>query len=936
MVWFGGLFTSRFSSGFLFARSNRRNVARRIPPNSTHPVAGDEVDEEVRTEVEDGSFYSLTTDILPPLGARSNRRVRLRRFVISPYDRRYRFWETYLVILVVYTAWISPFEFGFLERPRKPISIIDNVVNFFFLVDIALTFFVAYLDKTTYQLVDDPKKIAMKYAFSLRLVLDIVSTCPSEVPQTIFPAAKQIYGLLSMLRLWRLYRVNRLFTRLEKDRNFNYFGVRCAKLICVISRIYLFQVTLFAVHSAGCFYYHIAAHYHDKKETWIGSSMEDFLTFSIWTRYIMSVYWAITTLSTVGYGDLHPVNKYEMLFDIFYMLFNLGLTAYLIGNMTNLVAHASVRTRKYRESIQAASSFATRHQLPFRLQEQMLAHICLKYRTDSEGLQQQEILDSLPKAIRSSISHYLFYSLVDEVYLFHGVSTDLLFQLVTEMKAEFYSTNEDVILQNEAPSDFYVIVSGSVDLIQKKNGVEQVVGHGKKGDICGEVGVLCYRPQVFTVRTKRLCQLLRMNRNNFLNIVQSCVGDGTIIMNNLFQHLKDSKNPILEKILVETENMLGRGRLDLINLCFAAVRGNHLLMLQLLKRGLDPNESEESGRTALHVAASKGSEKCVLFLLDYGADPNCRDKEGSVPLWEAMVAGHKAVVKLLREHDADLRAGDVGLYACVAVQLNNLDLLKKITQFGGDVKLPRVTSNTDTSTEISVGTTALHVAVCEGNIEIVKHLLDQGCSADHPDNRGWTPRDLADQQGHDEINALFASTPVSKQPQVAITAPIKDEGRVRFLGRFKSEPTLPIEPAAAGNEEGSVGRQTRLRRRTDKFRNSLFGVVSAAHVGQGDGMASFMNQNPPGVGSGIAPFPSRVTIGCSDDNGGTSRTLVLLPGSFRGLVEMASEKFGVQNAVFRTEDGALVDCLEVIRDGDHLVVSSGSNGGPPLEGDQIR
>lgn len=57
----------------------------------------------------------------------------------------------------------------------------------------------------------------------------------------------------------------------------------------------------------------------------------------------------------------------------------------------------------------------------------------------------------------------------------------------------------------------------------------------KAGDIVGEIGVLCYRPQLFTVRTKRLCQLLRMNRTNFLNIIQANVGDGTIIMNNLLQ-----------------------------------------------------------------------------------------------------------------------------------------------------------------------------------------------------------------------------------------------------------------------------------------------------------------------------------------------------------------------------------------------------------------
>nr|XP_027090719.1 potassium channel AKT1-like [Coffea arabica] len=207
--------------------------------------------------------------------------------------------------------------------------------------------------------------------------------------------------------------------------------------------------------------------------------MGDFLRESLWIRYVTSMYWSITTLTTVGYGDLHAENTREMIFDIVYMLFNLGLTAYLIGNMTNLVVHGTSRTRKFRDTIQAASSFAQRNQLPLRLQDQMLSHLCLKFRTDSEGLEQQETLDSLPKAIRSSISHFLFYSLVDKVYLFRGVSNDLLFQLVSEMKAEYFPPKEDVILQNEAPTDFYIIVSGAVDLLVFKNGGEQIVGGQK-------------------------------------------------------------------------------------------------------------------------------------------------------------------------------------------------------------------------------------------------------------------------------------------------------------------------------------------------------------------------------------------------------------------------------------------------------------------------
>ncbi|XP_074281035.1 potassium channel AKT1-like [Silene latifolia] len=847
--------------------------------------------------------YDLTANVLPSLGARSHGRVTLRRFVILPFDRRYRIWELFLVVLVLYTAWISPFEFGFLNGPKMPVSVIDNIVNGFFAVDIILSFFVAYLDKKTYLLIDDPKKIAKKYALSFRMAFDVISIIPSELVLRVFPASKRAYGIFNMFRLWRLRRVSSLFSMMEKDRNFNYFWIRCIKLIFV---------TVFAVHCAGCFYYHIAAHYHDRKATWIGASMEDFLQFSIWTRYVMSVYWAITTLSTVGYGDLHPVNEYEMLFDIFYMLFNLGLTSYLIGNMTNLVVHGSSRTRLYRDSIQAASSFAQRHQLPFRLQEQMLAHICLKYRTDSEGLQQQEILDSLPKAIRSSISVHLFYTLVDKVYLFHGVSKDLLFQLVSEMKAEFFSPNEDVILQNEAPTDFYIVVNGSADFLQTKNGVEQVVGEAKKGDIFGEISVLCYRPQLFTVRTKRLSQLLRINRTAFLNIVQANVGDGNIIMNNLLQHLKDEKSEVPKESLVEIENMIGRGMVDLpLSLCFAAIRGDDHLMLRLLKRGLDPNESEDSGRTALHIAASNGTVKCVHLLLDYGADPNCRDQEGSTPLWEAMKGDHEPVVKILKEAGANIRAGDVGQYACIAAEQNNLKLLKKIAQFGGDVTLPAAKYN---------GGTALHVGVTQGNLKTVEFLLEKGAIVDMPDNQGWSARDLAEQQAQEQISALFQSK-VGPKNQSMVTIPENDKDQVRFLGRFTSEPTLPHlsqENRTSSWDDGSVGSSLKLRRKANTFRNSIFGVISAAQVGKNDLFPTVDQGNYP-----RQVVASRVIVSGLQE-GVLVRKLIVLPNSYEDLLDVIANKFGFYPTQIQTECGAVIDSIEVIRDGDHLVLTKDS------------
>lgn len=68
----------------------------------------------------------------------------------------------------------------------------------------------------------------------------------------------------------------------------------------------------------------------------------------------------------------------------------------------------------------------------------------------------------------------------------------------------------------------------------------------------------------------------------------------------MMQHLKEQKDPVMEAVFREIEKVLARGRLDLpLTLCFAAIRGDDLLLQQLLRRGLDPNESDNNGRTPL-------------------------------------------------------------------------------------------------------------------------------------------------------------------------------------------------------------------------------------------------------------------------------------------------------------------------------------------------
>lgn len=71
----------------------------------------------------------------------------------------------FLVLLVLYSAWICPFEFAFLWYLPSPIFLVKNIVNIIFTIDIVLTSFVAYVDHKSSLIIDDPKRIAVRLAF---------------------------------------------------------------------------------------------------------------------------------------------------------------------------------------------------------------------------------------------------------------------------------------------------------------------------------------------------------------------------------------------------------------------------------------------------------------------------------------------------------------------------------------------------------------------------------------------------------------------------------------------------------------------------------------------------------------------------------------------------------------------------------------------------
>ncbi|KAL0321361.1 UNVERIFIED_CONTAM: Potassium channel KAT2 [Sesamum radiatum] len=224
---------------------------------------------------------------------------------------------------------------------------------------------------------------------------------------------------------------------------------------------------------------------------------------------------------------------------------------------------------------------------------------------------------------------------------FLGVSSDFLFQLVSEMEVEYYAPRQEVILQNEAPTDTYILVSGAVDFMGKVHGQDQIIGKASTGEIFGEIGVLCGKPQPFGVRTTEVSQILRLNTTTFLNIIRANPEDERIVMDNLFQKLKVWRSLDIEgqqDPSLILKNWLGREPKrecnshteDHDNLSCDSldqkstkdVHGSRFIVTNQSGTEVDANSSTDYGKQLFILLLFQGHLEMVRILLERGQNVN--------------------------------------------------------------------------------------------------------------------------------------------------------------------------------------------------------------------------------------------------------------------------------------------------------------------------
>ncbi|XP_058179676.1 potassium channel SKOR [Rhododendron vialii] len=696
-------------------------------------------------------------------------------------SRWYRAWTHFILVWAIYSSFFTPLEFGFFRGLPNKLFILDVVGQVAFLVDIILQFFLAYRDTQTYKIVHKHTPIALRYLKS-SFVIDLLGCLPWDV---IYKACgkKEELRYLLWIRLSRVRKVTEFFQKMEKDIRINYLFTRIIKLIAV---------ELYCTHTAACIFYYLATTLPAQQEgyTWIGSlqlgdyRFTNFRQIDLWTRYITSLYFAVVTMATVGYGDVHAVNLREMIFIMIFVSFDMILGAYLIGNMTALIVKGS-KTVRFRDKMTDLTKYMNRNRLGRDIRNQIKGHVRLQYES---SYTEASVLQDIPISIRAKISQTLYKPYIENVPLFEGCSSEFINQIVIRVHEEFFLPGEVIMEQGNVVDQLYFVCHGNLEEVSiGADGLEETVSNLEPNSLFGEISILCNIPQPYTVRVCELCRLLRLDKQSFSNILDIYFNDGRRILNNLLQG-KES-NVRLKQLESDITFHIGKQESELaLRVNSAAYHGDLHQLKGLIRAGADPNKTDYDGRSPMHLAASRGYEEITLFLIQEGVDINVSDKFGNTPLVEALKNGHDRVGSILAREGAALKIEDAGSFLCSVVAKGDSDFLKRILANG-----------IDPNSKDYDHRTPLHVAASEGLYLMAVLLLDAGASVFSKDRWGNTPLDEARICGNKNLIKLLEdakSSQLSKFPD--FSQEITDKSHLRKCTVFPFHPSVREDQSKHG------------------------------------------------------------------------------------------------------------------------------------------
>ena len=450
------------------------------------------------------ALESVRADIRSIYGsmARPQTRVRLRTAAEITATRRCCFfrpegtgsavqfrlgWDLSQILMLFYVAVAVPYRIGFQqEAPLHSVAFWwEVVVDVYFWIDIVINFRTAYFsDSVERELIVDQRQIALRYLKGW-FVVDLLSCMPVTYIELALTASNdennagtqlklfKVLRLLRLAKLLRLARLKRVLQRLEEEYVLLAQGSRVLKIVISI---------LICAHFVACAWYYAGSGeeqilgYNElgelvTEQPWVTMRygpqvINDTESVSMTTRYLDAMYYSVTTLTTVGYGDRVPHTDGEKVLSIFCELIGSVIFGIIAGSLGALAMTESLSQLEIKTKRKQLEEFMMFKKVPKSLRMQMLSQMD-NWFSKKSVFDEKVILSNLPPKHRKELLMSIYKPYLVQCPLLQGMELGVMSRLCLMMRPYLAVESDEIVSEREVGEEMYLIMKGAVRLTSK-------------------------------------------------------------------------------------------------------------------------------------------------------------------------------------------------------------------------------------------------------------------------------------------------------------------------------------------------------------------------------------------------------------------------------------------------------------------------------------
>jgi len=189
-------------------------------------------------------------------------------------------------------------------------------------------------------------------------------------------------------------------------------------------------------------------------------------------QYQITLYWVLSTMATVGFGDLQPVTQYEIGVCIVSQIVGATTFGFIVGNMATLAELLKGRTGEFKEAIEDITNLLSAFGVPARVKRRVVRDFNHQFRRPYAEVK-STIIDVVPRALGVLVSKDIYRDILEQTPLFRTLPAVIRDSLYLKLQPRHFSPGEDVLRKDQVPTGILIILSGLIHISEDPRGEQQ-------------------------------------------------------------------------------------------------------------------------------------------------------------------------------------------------------------------------------------------------------------------------------------------------------------------------------------------------------------------------------------------------------------------------------------------------------------------------------